>query len=115
MKHLNLSTLLTTVSVMLLGLSMLIISTAGIPKVLILGLFIVVVTFSLLAAITLRNINQIPNIDRSEKVLDIIFSTFELHAHKLPDDEDFDLDKLERERAISSVKNGKVDSFEIHL
>ena len=110
MKNMKLSPVLPFMSVLLLSLSMLIMSTQGVSKELILGLFIVVFSFCLLCAITLRNIKQIPNIDRNEKVLDIIFSTFELHAHKLPDDEEFEI-----RQEITPRKNGKVDSFEIHL
>lgn len=110
MKNMKLSPALPLLSVILISLSMLIMSTQGTPKELILGLFVVVFSFCLLCAMTLRNIRQIPEIDRNEKVLDIIFSSFELHAHKLPDDEDFEI-----LQDITPRKNGKVDSFEIHL
>lgn len=115
MKYMNYSLLLKIITGTLLCLSMLIISTAGIPKTLILGIFLVVFSFTILAAMTLRNIKKRPTVDRNEKVLDIIFSTFELHAHRLPDGEEFDLADLKIERKMATRKKGKVDSFEIHL
>ena len=114
MKKINFETILTCTAMLLLALTITIMLTDGIPKPLLIGLFAIVAVFTVMTALTLRNLDRISKIDRSQNVLDIIFSTFELHAHKLPDGEEFEIGDYLSESERASRKN-KVDSFEIHL
>lgn len=114
MKDINFKLILAILTVSLLGLSMLIVSSLNVQKPLIIGLFLVVSSFCVLVAISTRRITQVEGIDRQKNKLDIIFSTFELHAKKLPED----IDLIELELANHNIKNNngsKVNSFENHL
>lgn len=114
MKDINFKLILTIMTASLLALCMVIISNQSAPKTLIIGLFLIVLSFSVLVAISTRRITEIEGIDREKNKLDIIFSTFELNAKKLPEDVDL-IEEALANHQIPKNNSGKVNSFELHI
>ncbi len=101
--------------VLVMGASLFVMSTPMLPKALFFSVFAVALAFSVLCAVTYRRILDTEQKDHSRKVVDVVLSSFELHA-KLPKFEDIviDGDNVRMKQTPAPLKN-KVDSFEHHL
>lgn len=115
MKNMNLQLVMITMVAFVMGIALFIMSTAGLPKSLFFTVLLTALVFSTLCAVSLRRLIAIEEKDHTQKVLDIIFSTFELQA-RLPKYEDIIIegDKVSL-RNIPALPKSKVDSFEHHL
>ena len=80
-------------------------------------IFSSLVVYALLCANTVKRALSIPTEGRNQRIANIIFDTFHLHARKISteDLEEIETSNLNIEVLDIPKRNGKIDSFEIHL
>ncbi len=118
MRNINLKLAVILTSALMMGLSIYIMSTPGLPKPLFFTLFGMALIFSISCAVVVKRVQESEARDHSTKVLDIIVSSFELNA-TLPKYEDIIIDgdkiSLKESKFPGMPIKTKVDSFEHHL
>ena len=115
MKNMKFKSLLTLVTLALFAVTIYIMSFGDLSKPTVYALFGMLTIYSLLCANTFQRMSEIPAEGRTKKILDIIFSTFELHAHKIPEEAEFSINDVKVDNEVVRTHNTKIDSFEIHL